>query len=214
MKFAIFCDFDGTITSDETFVKMLRTFAPEPAARIMPKIHRFETTLREGVSEMIASIPSERLADAESCADHVPLRHGFPEFVSWCVRNAVPLVIVSGGLEGMVRRKLAPYAVDLGGIFALSVDASGPRLRVGLDLADDEELVAKVHVMRRFPADEQVAIGDSTTDVRMSEYADVVFARDRLCAQLDERGVRYHRWDTFDDIRRALADRWGLDESP
>lgn len=32
----IFCDFDGTITAEETFVAMLKEFAPEKAGKLYP----------------------------------------------------------------------------------------------------------------------------------------------------------------------------------
>jgi 2-hydroxy-3-keto-5-methylthiopentenyl-1-phosphate phosphatase len=36
MKRIVFCDFDGTITIDETFVAMLKRFAPNVSAQILP----------------------------------------------------------------------------------------------------------------------------------------------------------------------------------
>jgi 2-hydroxy-3-keto-5-methylthiopentenyl-1-phosphate phosphatase len=208
---AVFCDFDGTITADETFVKMLRTFAPRAASQIIPRIHRFDISLRDGVADMLSEIPSADLARAEASADEVAVRPGFGEFLLWCSENSVAFFVVSGGLRGMVERKIAPWRPWIAGVYALDVDASGPSLQVLFHLADDEELVAKVRVMDLHPAEDRISIGDSTTDVRMSEHADLAFARDRLCTQLDERGVPYTRWDTFFDVQHTLAHRWGLD---
>jgi len=208
---AIFCDFDGTISSGETFVKVLRTFAPDLAAELIPKIHSFDVTLREGVTRMLQSIPSSQWEQVVSCADDVPLRDGFAELVRWAARHDIPFVVVSGGLDAMIRRKLGPLLDEITDLHAVRIDPSGEHLRVISPFADEQELVAKVRVMRHHPAAERVAIGDSTTDVRMSQQAELVFARDRLCGQLDERGVDWQAWEDFHDIRRALAERWGLD---
>ena len=58
MKPVVFCDFDGTITAEETFVAMLKHFAPEISAEIMPLLYERKMTLREGVRKMLESIPS------------------------------------------------------------------------------------------------------------------------------------------------------------
>jgi 2-hydroxy-3-keto-5-methylthiopentenyl-1-phosphate phosphatase len=208
---AVFCDFDGTITAGETFVRLLKTYAPERAEALIPRIHAFEVSLRDGVSQMLSSIPSDRYDEAIRCADDVPLRPGLAELVSFCRRHRIPFVVVSGGLEDMVRRRLGTLAGAVTAIHAVRIDRSGPTWRVMEDLAGEGELVDKVAVLERHPARERVAIGDSTTDVRMSQVAEVVFARDRLREQLDDRGVAHEPWEDFHDVRRALAARWGLD---
>ncbi|WP_366513676.1 hypothetical protein [Moorena sp. SIOASIH] len=58
MNRVVFCDFDGTITAVETFVGMLKQFAPELSAQIMPQLYSMKLTLREGVRQMLESIPS------------------------------------------------------------------------------------------------------------------------------------------------------------
>jgi 2-hydroxy-3-keto-5-methylthiopentenyl-1-phosphate phosphatase len=211
---AVFCDFDGTISAGETFVHVLKTYAPELAPTLIPQILSFEVTLREGVTRMLQTMPSDRYDEAIASADDVPLRAGLAELVAWCGEHDVPFVVVSGGLEDMVRRKLGPLESRVTGVHAVRIDRSGPTWRVDSPWADGPELVGKIKVMHAHPAAERVAIGDSATDVRMSEVAEVVFARDRLCTYLDERGVDYLPWDDFHDIRRALAARWGLHAGP
>ncbi|HEY9802138.1 MAG TPA: hypothetical protein V6D25_17385 [Leptolyngbyaceae cyanobacterium] len=39
MKRIVFCDFDGTITVEETFVAVLKKFAPELSAQLLPEMY-------------------------------------------------------------------------------------------------------------------------------------------------------------------------------
>ncbi|MHC5719521.1 MAG: 2-hydroxy-3-keto-5-methylthiopentenyl-1-phosphate phosphatase, partial [Nostoc sp.] len=39
MKRIVFCDFDGTITVDETFVAVLRKFAPVLSEKLLPEMY-------------------------------------------------------------------------------------------------------------------------------------------------------------------------------
>ncbi|MFT7518018.1 MAG: 2-hydroxy-3-keto-5-methylthiopentenyl-1-phosphate phosphatase [Kiritimatiellia bacterium] len=209
MQRAIFCDFDGTISSGDTFVRVLQTYAGELANELIPRIHAFEMSLAEGVTQMLESMPSDVYQDAIRSCDDVPLRAGLSELIEACRDNGVPFIVVSGGLQDMVERKLGPLLSRVTAVHAVQVDVSGPTWQVVSPWRRDPELVGKVAVMEHYGEAERVAIGDSTTDVRMSGVAEHVFARDRLCDQLDERGVAYTNWSDFHDIRRELAVRWG-----
>ena len=59
-KRVVFCDFDGTITAEETFVGMLKEFAPQLSEKLMPLMYARRLTLREGVRQILESIPSAR----------------------------------------------------------------------------------------------------------------------------------------------------------
>ena len=206
---AIYCDFDGTITAGETFVRVLKTYAGDLAEALIPQIHAFDLTLREGVTRMLETLPSEVYDEAIACADDVPLRPGLAELIAWARRHDIPFVVVSGGLEDMVRRKLGPLADSVTAIHAVRIDRSGPTWRVVSPYAGETELVDKVAIMGAYPARRAATIGDSTTDVRMSAAAEIAFARDRLQDQLDARGVPWVGWETFGDVRAILAERWG-----
>lgn len=58
LKPVVFCDFDGTITSKETFVEMLKIFSPELSSQIIPQLYEKKITIREGVRKMVEAIPS------------------------------------------------------------------------------------------------------------------------------------------------------------
>lgn len=51
MKRIVFCDFDGTITIEETLVAVLKKFVPEVAAQLLPEIYAQRVTLRERVKK-------------------------------------------------------------------------------------------------------------------------------------------------------------------
>jgi len=63
MSKIVFCDFDGTITAVETFAGMLKEFAPDLSAQIMPQMYARTLSLRRGVRQLLESIPSQKYAD-------------------------------------------------------------------------------------------------------------------------------------------------------
>jgi 2-hydroxy-3-keto-5-methylthiopentenyl-1-phosphate phosphatase len=129
--------------------------------------------------------------------------------------QGVPFVVVSGGLRGMVETALSQASTGkqsllgrVAAIYAVDVDTTGEFLSVQSDFEGDTELVSKVQVMAQYPADEQVAIGDSVTDLNMALTAPVVFARDRLIQYLDKQNKPYIPWNDFFDVRAQLSQRW------
>jgi 2-hydroxy-3-keto-5-methylthiopentenyl-1-phosphate phosphatase len=204
LKRIVFCDFDGTITATETFVAVLKKFAPELAAELMPQMYSLKLTLREGVRQILESIPSSRLPEIIEFTRTQPMRPGLPEFLDFLDSQQIPFVIVSGGLRLMVEAVLG----ELGRthtVHAIDVDASGSYLRVLSVYEGETELVDKVKVMELYPANEKIAIGDSVTDLNMGLTAPIVFARDRLAQYLDERNKQYTLWDNFFDVRDSLS---------
>ena len=207
-KRVVFCDFDGTITVEETFVAMLKHFAPELSSQLMPEIYARRLSLRSGVRQLLESIPSECYGEIVEFSRGRLMRPGLLELLDFLDEKKVDFAIVSGGLRIMVETVMGDLVNRASVIYAVDVDASGPRLQVNSEFEGDTELVSKVRVMDQHPAEEQVAIGDSLTDFNMALQASSVFARDRLAEYLDEQQKPYTKWDNFFDVLESLSQKW------
>jgi 2-hydroxy-3-keto-5-methylthiopentenyl-1-phosphate phosphatase len=207
-KRVVFCDFDGTITVEETFVAMLKHFAPELSSQLMPEIYARRLSLRSGVRQLLESIPSECYGEIVEFSRGKLMRPGLVELLDFLDERKVDFAIVSGGLRVMVETVMGDLVNRASVIYAVDVDASGPRLQVNSEFEGDTELVSKVRVMDQHPAEEQVAIGDSLTDFNMALQASSVFARDRLAEYLDEQQKPYTKWDNFFDVLESLSQKW------
>ncbi|OKH25601.1 2-hydroxy-3-keto-5-methylthiopentenyl-1-phosphate phosphatase [Hydrococcus rivularis NIES-593] len=205
----VFCDFDGTITAIETFAGMLKAFAPDLSAKLMPQMYNRTLTLREGVRQLLESIPSSRYPEILKYASDKPIRPGLEALLDFLDRQNTPFVVISGGLRGMVTKVLSRYGLleRVAAISAVDVDTSKDYLQVYSDYEGETELVAKVQVMARYPAQETIAIGDSVTDINMALKADLVFARDRLIDYMESENKPYIPWNDFFEIRDFLQKR-------
>ncbi len=204
----VFCDFDGTITREETLVGMFNTFVPELYAERSRQMYAGRITLKEAVRSLIEAIPSARYPEIEAYFMRQPLRAGFAEFAAFLESAAVPLVIVSGGIRAVILSRLGPLADRVKAVHAPEVSAEGPFMRVHSDFEGTSELISKVDVMRRYRYERAVAVGNGITDVAMARHASVVFATGFLARWLDERGLAYHPWNDFNDVKRKLISLW------
>jgi 2-hydroxy-3-keto-5-methylthiopentenyl-1-phosphate phosphatase len=210
MQRIVFCDFDGTITAQETFVAVLKEFAPELAAELIPQMYALKITLREGVRRILESIPSSRLPEILEFTRTQPMREGLPELLDFLDSQDVPFVVVSGGLREMVEVVMGELAQRVRAIHAIALDTSNSHFRVISPYKGETELLDKVKVMEMYSADAKIAIGDSVTDLNMAISTPVVFARDRLTQYLEERKKKYIAWNDFFDVRDALKQLWKI----
>lgn len=209
----VFCDFDGTITAEESLQAVLEHFLPREWHRMKSKLESGAVTLRDGVREMLESISSDQYPDTLDFVRKIPLRPGFAELLAFLRDRAVPFVVISGGVRGMVEAGLGDLTGQVDEIFAVDVDDSGPFLKVHSGFEGGDELVAKAAVMDRFDADFRVVIGDGMTDYNMARHGDLVFARDRLAGYLSKNRIDHIQWNDFYDIRKTLEKRFGQDDN-
>lgn len=208
MSAVVLCDFDGTITAEETFFGTFASFVPGVAERVLPALYARELSVRSATEKLVAALEPERLEDFIASVDEVPLREGFDEFLSFLSKREIPLVVVSGGLEVMIRRALGPRVEQVRAIHAVRIERDGPgaggKLRPISELMDEREVVAKARVAARYGDSHRISIGDSITDLALARVVEQVFARDRLASYLGAEGRPFTPFETFGEIEAAM----------
>jgi 2-hydroxy-3-keto-5-methylthiopentenyl-1-phosphate phosphatase len=212
-KSMVFCDFDGTITVEETFVGMLRQFSTTDYNQTERRLSQGKISLREAVRRQVESIPCVQYPQVLDYIRDKGLRTGFADLLDFLYFQGIPLVVVSGGLLESVRSRLAPYVQRIHAIHAAQIDCRGEYLKIVSDYESDTEVVAKTKVMAGYRCQTSILIGDGITDLNPALSADLVFARDRLCRYLTERGKAFVRWEDFYDIINHLQKRWLFEPS-
>ncbi|MBD1857200.1 HAD-IB family phosphatase [Leptolyngbya sp. FACHB-1624] len=204
MKRMVFCDFDGTITVEETFVAMLKRFAPEAAAQVLPEIYSKRVTLRQGVRQMVEAIPSSSYSDIIEFTRPKAIRPGFVELLDFLEQESIPFIVISGGFRGMVEAVLEPFLDRIVAIHAMDIDTTDDYLQLNSPYESGTEIVAKAEIMATYGADETIAIGDSVTDWNLAMAASLVFARPPLTQYLEEQKKPYLAWEDFFEVRTQL----------
>ncbi|MFA6009352.1 MAG: HAD-IB family phosphatase [Desulfobacteraceae bacterium] len=205
----VFCDFDGTITVEDTFVKVCRHFAADTVDRLLREIFKGSLSLKDGIRDIVESIPSARYPEMLDFVNGTSLRPGLERFLDFLEGKNIPFVVISGGLMGLVLRQLGPIAARAERIYAADVDTSGENLRVLSPFEDGSELVNKKKIMATYCYTDAAALGDGVTDQGMAMEASIVFARKHLADFLDKHGKNYVAWNDFHDVRETLERQWG-----
>ncbi|MFO8039764.1 MAG: HAD-IB family phosphatase [Sodalinema sp.] len=204
----IFCDFDGTITLEDTFISTVERFAPDVARRVLPQIYDLSLSLQEGVHQMLEAIPSADYPEILKLAATYQIRPGFVELLDFLDERDVPLVVVSGGIQGVVEAVLGELRQRVQGIHAVQLQTHGTYCSPDSEFEGAGEMVNKLAVIEHYGEPDWILIGDSVTDLKAALAAPRVFARDRLCGYLTQRGVTYEPFETFTQVRDRLAQLW------
>lgn len=211
MSMAILSDFDGTIASIDTGEFVLSQFAHGDWRAYDEQLERGEITLEECLTKQFAMVKETERRLLERVKSVVSFRHGFEDLVDYCGTRGFPFVVVSGGLDFIIKHLLrAKNLLD-------RVEIVAPKSNVTKDgitfrfptLSQPGSLNFKDDLVRTYAVRgiRSVYIGDGLPDFAAIERADVRFAirGSRLSKLCKRDGVAFQEIDDFHDVLRNLG---------
>ncbi len=207
----VFCDFDGTITTQDNIAAIMKQFAPPEWVVLKDDILAERLTVQEGVGNMFSLLSSEL---KEEITDYVlqtaRIRDGFREFVDFTRQHDIPLYVVSGGIDFFVYPILEGL-IEKERIFCNGSDFSNETIQIVWPYSCDEHCqngcgCCKPSLLRKHskPDGFHIVIGDSITDLAVAKLADHVIARDFLLEKCKKLGISHSPFNTFFDVVKVL----------
>lgn len=207
---AIVVDFDGTVTERDSLELVVHEFGDRRVRRAVEQQLGGALTLNEVIALQYGTLSEPLGVVSEWLVTHSRFRPGFGELVRLAGRRAWPLWIVSSGVGELIGPLLAREGLSDVPVIANSLAGEPPPWAVSF--RDPEpcpvchEACKRRTVARLREDSEVVYIGDGFSDGCAAESADLVFARRRLAAYLQERGVPFEPFDDFVPIVRRLSE--------
>ncbi|QBP41216.1 2-hydroxy-3-keto-5-methylthiopentenyl-1-phosphate phosphatase [Paenisporosarcina antarctica] len=214
----IFCDFDGTITTQDNIIHIMKKFNPPEWESIKDNILAQNISIEEGVRKMFSLLPSSLKDEVISYVlKEAQIREGFGSFVVFTKKYNIQLYIVSGGIDFFVKPLLEPYG-PFEDIYCNIADFSEDTIKIIFPFGCDETCPSqgcgccKPSIMRnRLPKDAtSIVIGDSITDLEAAKLADIVIARDFLVEKCEELRLPYEKYESFHDVITIIETRLGV----
>ena len=202
------CDFDNTITVGEVSAIVRDAFGPDSWDEMEEEYLQGRYSVEESNVRQFSLISAGRHEIEDVVRERTVVREGFLEFVSYCRRASVRLVVVSSGLDLYIRPVMemlglsdvevhcAKGEVTPSGIRVSYADPAGAPLLTGFK-------DSYVPSLRR-AGGAVVYLGDSLSDVGPARLADFVMAHGSLQELLRAEGVPFYPFDDFHDVRRHL----------
>lgn len=202
----VICDFDGTVTTEDTFWGLVNTVCGKDAVARMMNMHRNGDipVLIDACLALIESIPASDLPKVDAYIESMRFRPGFEEFLDYLNGIGVPLIVLSGGLDYTVKGKLAPYRDRIHEVYSANLDTTGEYLTVRSPQMEFYSFLDKSKVLEGLSADVFVGIGDGVTDLTIAGICRHMFARDTLLEHMREKGLPCIGWNDFYDVMEYM----------
>ncbi len=210
MKLAVLSDFDGTVTLNDTFENVLARFGEGDWRTIHDQYVRGEITLEECVRRQgaMVQVPSSQIL---SYLDGVTeFRPNFDKLIEFCKANHFPLVIVSAGLDFVIKHLLTRKKFeDKVELFAASAKCTPtgikfkwpkPRSNRSMNLKDD---MVRYYKQK---ADTVAYIGDGRWDLHALRNADrrFVIKNSKLAELIREQEIQATSIIDFQEVVKSL----------
>ncbi|MCM2675139.1 2-hydroxy-3-keto-5-methylthiopentenyl-1-phosphate phosphatase [Alkalicoccobacillus plakortidis] len=208
----IFCDFDGTITTKDNIIGLMKHINPPGLETIKDDILAERISIRSGVGQMFKLIPVERKQEIiEFVLSQAEIRDGFSDFLTYVREKNISLKIVSGGIDFFVEPILKPFAL-LPDLYCNGSDFDGRTIQITWPHSCDEFCsndcgCCKPSILRQYSDQEfyKIVIGDSITDLQAAKVADEVFACDSfLLEKCRELSLNHSSFTSFHQIIEKL----------
>ncbi len=206
----IFCDFDGTITVGDTIDFLLEELADEEWRSIETEWERGEINSRECMTRQIPLIRGGWNGIREALAK-VKVDNSFASFVSWANERAIPLSIVSDGLDLVIHHLLGRTGIEVDKVWSNHLVESQGRLSLRFPERPIKVVCptghCKCQILSACPERTmKVIIGDGRSDFCWAHRADLVYAKDRLLSYCHDKGIKCIPYESFADIRYSLEE--------
>ncbi|MBA4494358.1 2-hydroxy-3-keto-5-methylthiopentenyl-1-phosphate phosphatase [Paenactinomyces guangxiensis] len=209
----IFCDFDGTITNNDNIISIFKYFNPPGWEAIKDNILAQRISIRQGVGQMFSLLPTSKKEEIiRYSIDQAEIRPGFAEFIDFCRKNEIRLLVTSGGIDFFVYPILSRFPIPIEDIYCNHSDFSGEKIRIVWPHPCDEHCkvdcgMCKTSFIRSYKDQryEKIVIGDSITDLAAAKLADFTIARDFLLQKCRELNLSHQPFSTFYDVIDILS---------
>jgi len=210
MRLVVLSDFDGTIVDVEMSDFILSKFAEGDWKIFDEQLERGEITLEECVQRQFAMVRVPEAVIIKELDKVASFRPNFGKLVDYCSARKIPLVVVSGGLDFVIR-----HFLELKG-WSESVEVYAGEARytngsIKFDfpkLLDRRSANFKDDLVRRYRGkDRAVAyIGDGISDYQAAKNADLSFVvkGSKLARYCRREGIPHMEFVDFQEVVDTL----------
>ncbi|MEA1872005.1 MAG: MtnX-like HAD-IB family phosphatase [Chloroflexota bacterium] len=208
MKTLVQCDFDGTVTEEDTSFFLLDAFAQGDWRRLLREYKEHKISVGEFNTEAFAMVKDDKATLLEALKGKVKVRAGIHELVNYCLKKGFRLVIVSNGLDFYIKAVLKDLGLDSIEVHAAQASFHPEGMKVqyvgpdGKRLEDDfKEAYIKSFLKLGYRV---IYVGNGDSDFAPAKYAHHIFATGELLAYCRENNLNYKPFENFIDIVRYI----------
>jgi 2-hydroxy-3-keto-5-methylthiopentenyl-1-phosphate phosphatase len=210
MNLVVLCDFDGTITTVDTAEWVLARFAQGDWRLFDRQFEKGEITLEECLNRQFSLMKASEKQILEELENVVKFRSNFKKLAEYCKENRVPVVIVSAGLDFVIKHFLKLNScLDLVKVYSAKTAFSAQSIKFAFPILFDKTSDNFKHDMvRHYKTQDRevIYVGDGLADYAAAKDADYSFAIEdsRLAKLCRSHGIGCRTINDFDELIEAI----------
>ncbi len=211
----IACDFDGTITRNDTLVRILDQYGSPSWRKIQDKVVDGSVSIREGLQSEMNSVKASPEQLIKVLTEQIDLDPSFQPFFRRMRAQGIPVVVLTGGFDlcvetVMTRAGLWPVPYLANRLFlnkgTWQVEFPYPSISCS-DCGHCKGDPIRTWTEQGYTT---VFAGNGVTDRCGALAAQLTFAKDELKTWCAGNGVTAVSFQSFDDIHQELENRQWL----
>ena len=201
----IFCDFDGTISKQDTIDLLLERIGNPAWLEFEDQWLKGLIGSKECMAKQIPLIEGG-FKNVLKVLEEVQLDETFKSFVDWCDKHKIKLTVVSDGLDRIINYLFFRERIIIKNIISNKLielpnnklEMAFPYSQVGCNSG-----VCKCAIINNTNK-VKIAIGDGRSDFCFSGQANLVFAKAKLLNYCQENNIKHYPFSNFNDIKLTL----------
>lgn len=202
----IYCDFDGTITKNDTLTKFFELYADNAWLDIEEDWKNGKIGSKECLRkqlELVSDLSSEIL---NNYINSIEIDDYFAEFYKVLKSYDIKLVILSDGLDFFIKRTLEKYNLSEIPYFSNSLilnDYTPTQICLSVEFNNSNpncENASGTCKCSKIEDSSFCYIGDGLSDRCIAKKANLLFAKKSLKKYCDDNKIKYIKFETFKDI--------------
>jgi 2-hydroxy-3-keto-5-methylthiopentenyl-1-phosphate phosphatase len=212
----IICDFDGTITREDTVDKLLEKYATDDWIFFENLWLENKIGSRECLERQINCIHHFSNKDLKEFIDSVEIDEHFPLLLKEIKELNLELYIVSDGFDLFISKILKKYGINNIKIFSNLLYLDNSTLKPIFPFCNKDCIfgsgLCKCSILKELAKGRQVVyIGDGKSDFCVSRHADIIFAKGKLADHCRDNNLCFYEFQDFNDIKVRLLLKEGID---
>lgn len=206
-KCQIFCDFDGTITKEDTIGKFLRLFADDKWLEIEKQWKDGKIGSRDCMTEQLALVKDVSDNDLKNFYYNIEIDESFIGFYNDLKKRNIKFTIVSDGFDIFINNVLRKYDLQDIKIISNKLEIKDGKF---IPIYDDKykSCKRKSGVCKCKAVEEEsfdynylVYIGDGLSDTCVSGKMNKIYAKNYLAQYLSSNNIPYIKFNNFEEIK-------------
>lgn len=215
-NFAIFCDFDGTITKNDTIDYFLSIFANDKWLDIETLWKRGEIGSKECLEKQLKCVENISESQLYEFIENVEIDESimnFLEFISKIEimnKKKIDVYVISDGFDVFINNILKKYGINyFVEVFSNKLKCENNKMLPSFPFYNSKckkkSGLCKCEIIKNMKKGKRVIyIGDGISDICASGLADILFAKGSLAEYCSDKNINHVKFETFRDICEYL----------